>query len=70
MGCRVQTLIIRMLTELVEFGRKLDEKMKAMLSEIMEMYREPTVMGRKPGLKSTVWTRRNKETFNQKRMKK
>ena len=28
-----KTLIIRMLTELVEFGDKLDEKMKAMLSE-------------------------------------
>ena len=27
-------------------------------------------MGRKLGLKSTVWTRRNKETSNQKRMKK
>ena len=34
------------------------------------MYREPTVMGRKLELKSTVWTRRKKETFNQKRMKK
>ena len=34
------------------------------------MYREPTVMGRKPGLTSMVWTRRNKETFNQNRMKK
>ena len=29
-----KTLVIRKLTELVEFGRKLDEKMKAMLSEI------------------------------------
>ena len=29
-----KTLVIRMLTELVEFGRKLEEKMKAMLSEI------------------------------------
>ena len=28
-----KTLVIRMLTELVEFGHKLDEKMKAMLSE-------------------------------------
>ena len=28
-----KTLIIRKLTELVEFGRKLDEKMKAMLRE-------------------------------------
>ena len=29
-------LVIRKLTELVEFGHKLDEKMKAMLSEIKE----------------------------------
>ena len=28
-----KTLVIKMLTELVEFGRKLDEKMKAMLRE-------------------------------------
>ena len=34
------------------------------------MYTEPIVMGRKLGLKSTVWTRRKKETSNQKRMKK
>ena len=31
-----KTLVIRMFTELVEFGHKLDEKMKAMLSEIKE----------------------------------
>ena len=34
------------------------------------MYREPIVIQRKLGLKSTVWTRRKKETSNQKRMKK
>ena len=34
------------------------------------MYREPIVMQRKLGLKSTVWTIRKKETSNQKRMKK
>ena len=28
-----KTVVIRMLTELVEFGRKLDEKMKAMLNK-------------------------------------
>ena len=28
---RFRTLVIRILTELVEFGHKLDEKMKAML---------------------------------------
>ena len=31
-----KTLVIRMLTELVEFGHKLDEKIRAMLSEIKE----------------------------------
>ena len=31
-----KTLVIRMLTELVDFGHKLDEKMNAMLSEIKE----------------------------------
>ena len=35
-GAQFKTLIIRMLTELVEFGRKLDEKMKAMLRETKE----------------------------------
>ena len=34
-----------------------------------KIYREPTVKGRKPGLKSMVWTRRKKNTFNQNRMK-
>ena len=34
------------------------------------MYREPTVKGRKLGLRSMVWTTRKKETFNHKRMKK
>ena len=34
------------------------------------MYREPIVMGRKLGFKSTLWTKRKKETSNQKRMKK
>ena len=33
---QVKTLVTRMLTKLVEFGRKLDEKMKAMLREIKE----------------------------------
>ena len=34
------------------------------------MYRELTVKGRKPGLKSTIWSRRKKETVNQNRRKK
>ena len=34
------------------------------------MNREPTMKGRKPRLKSTVWSRRKKEIFSQNRMKK
>ena len=34
------------------------------------MSRESTVTRRKSGLKSTVWSRRKKKTFNQNRMKK
>ena len=63
---QLKTLVIRTITELVEFGHKLDEKMKAMLRETKEMYRKPIVMRRKPGLKSAVWTRRKKETSDQK----
>ena len=59
-----------MLTELIELGHKMREEMKTTQSEISKIYREPTVTGRKPGLKSTVWSRRKKETFNQNRMKK
>ena len=68
LDAQFKTLVIKMLTELVESVRKPDEKMKSMLQR--KMYREPIVMRRKLGLKSMVWTRRKKETSNQKRMKK
>ena len=58
-----------MLTELVEFSHKLDEKMKAMLRETKENVQGTNSDGKETGLKSMVWTRRKKETSNQKRMK-
>ena len=61
-----KTLVIKKLTELVEFGQKLHEKMKAMLRETKENVQEPIVRLRKLGLKSMVWTRRKKETLDQK----
>ena len=64
-----KTLVIRKLTELVEFGRKLDEKMKAILRETKENIQGTNSNGKETGLKSMVWTRRKKETSNQKRMK-
>ena len=36
LDAQFKTLVLRMLTELVEFGHKLDEKMKAMLRETKE----------------------------------
>ena len=50
-----KTLVIRMLTELVAYDRKIEEKVKAMKSEIKENV-QGTVKGRKPGLKSTIWS--------------
>ena len=53
---------------MVEFGRKLDEKMKAMLSETKENVQGTNSDGKESG--TQVWTRRKKETSKQKRMKK
>ena len=55
-----KTLTIRKLTEIIEFGRKMKEEMKAIQSEIKEMYRESTVKERILGLKSMIWNKRNK----------
>ena len=44
-----KTLIIRMLTELVKFGHKLDEKMKAMVSEIKENVQGTNSDGKETG---------------------
>ena len=40
-----KTLVTRKLTEMIEFSQKMKEEMKAIQSEIKEMYREPTVKG-------------------------
>ena len=53
-----KTLVIRMLKEMVEYGRKIEEKVKTMKSEIKENVQEPTVKGRKPGLKSMIYRRK------------
>ena len=44
-----KTLVIRLLTELVEFGRKLDEKMKVMLSEMKENVQGTNSYGKETG---------------------
>ena len=44
-----KTLVVRMLTELVEYGHKLDEKLKAMLSEIKENVQGTNSDGKETG---------------------
>ena len=44
-----KTLVIRMLTELIEYGCKLDEKMKAILSEIKENVQGTNSDGKETG---------------------
>ena len=64
-----KTAVIRKLTELVEFGRKLDEKMKAMLSETKENVQGTNSDGKETGTQINGVDQKE-ETFNQKRMKK
>ena len=53
-------LVIRMLTEMVEYGCKIEEKVKAMKSKIKKNVQGTNSNGRKLGLKSMVWSRRKK----------
>ena len=55
-----KALVIRMLTEMVEYAHKIEEEVKAMQSEIKQNIQGPIVARRKPELKSTNWTRRQK----------
>ena len=64
-----KTLVIRMLTELVEFGHKLDEKMKAILSETKENVQGTNSEAKETGTQINSVDQKE-ETSNHKRMKK
>ena len=49
-----------MLTELAEYGYKIEEKVKTMQSEIKENVQGTNSEGKKTDLKSTIWSRRKK----------
>ena len=55
-----KTLVIRMLTEMVEYGHKIGEEVKTRQGEIKKTIQGTNRKGRKPRLKSTIWTRRKK----------
>ena len=65
-----KTLVIRILTELVEFGHKLDEKMKTMLSEIKENVHGTSSDGKETRTQINYLEQKEEKTFNQTRMKK
>ena len=65
-----KTRVIRTLTELAEFGRKLDEKMKAMLRETKENVQGTNSDAKETGSQINGLDQRKKETSNQNRMKK
>ena len=65
-----KTLVIKILTELVEFVRKVDEKMKPMLRETKENVQGTNSDEKETGTQINGVTRRKKETSNQKRMRK
>ena len=73
-----KTLVIRMFTELVEFGCKLDEKMKAMLSEIKENVKGTNSDGKETGIQingvdqkeeRNIQLEKSEETKTQKKMR-
>ena len=49
LDAQFKALVIKMLTELVEFGHKLDEKMKAMLRETKENVQGTNSNGKETG---------------------
>ena len=53
-----KTLVIRMLTEMVEYGHKMEEKVKAMQSEIKENVQETNTKGKET--LQVIWSRRKK----------
>ena len=65
-----KTLVIRKLTELVEFGHKLDEKMKAMLRETKGNVQGTNSDGKKTVTQINSVDQKEKRNINQKRMKK
>ena len=65
-----KSLVIRMLTEFIEYGCKIDEKVKAMKSEIKENVQGTNRDRKETRTQINSMDRRKKETSNLKRMKK
>ena len=53
-------LVIRMVTEMVEYGHKIEEEVRAMQSEIKENVQGTNSEGKEPGLKTLILNKRKK----------
>ena len=65
-----KTLVIKMLTEMVEFGHKIEEKEKAIQSEIKEKVQGINNEGKETETQINDLKQKGEITFNQNRMKK
>ena len=55
-----ETLVIRLLTEMVKYGHKIEEEVKAMQSEIKKNIQVINSERKVTELNSTIWRRRKK----------
>ena len=60
---QLKTLVIRILTELVEYGHKLEEKMKAMKSEIKENVQGTNSEGKETGTQINGWNQKEEKNI-------
>ena len=65
-----KTLVIRMLTEMVEYGRKIEEKVKAMKSEIKEKIQGTNSEGKETRTQINNLEQKGKISIHWNRMKK
>ena len=55
-----KTLVIRLLTEMVEYGHKTEEEVKAMKSETRKNIQETNSEGKETGTEINIWNKRKK----------
>ena len=55
-----KALVIKMITELIQLGKKMKKQRKDSQNEIKQNIQEPKVTGQKPGLKAMFWNKREK----------
>ena len=63
-------LVISVLTEIVEYGLKVEEKVKAMKSDKKEIVQGTNIEEKETGTQINGLQQKEEETFNQNRMKK